>query len=512
MTFSGLAGIYTRISLDRDGHSGAPERQEADCRSFAHARDWKVVDVYCDRDASAFRRGAKRPELDRMVGDLRAGRVDVVLVWKLDRLTRQGISGLAKVLDLLDDLGGRLVAIQDGIDTGTGAGELVAAVIASIAKQESLNTSVRVAASHRHAAAAGQMHAGGSRQFGYERSALSHAYLGIHPKEASVVREVAERILGGESLRRIAFDLNERGIRTPGTKGHPDGKKWYTSTLRQMIRSPRLAGLRTHNGVIHPGNWEPILTEDQHRGLLAALSRPPSPPQSVARHLLTGLCECALCGGKLKTMGFRMKNGKPFERYQCVKQPGEVNCGRIAIAKNSLDRHVIEEVLAFFSSMELRHPSSIRAKEIECLLDEDRQALAELTEARFVQRSIRPVDYAVTRRLLEDRIADGEAQLFAMPHRPDDELLTMYLGNRPQLDSWWASADQEARRLALRQALSRVVVSPARSGGGNRFDSTRARLDYRQNPFFDPNDGVYGRSTTPNQRLHLSKADVRDSG
>ena len=54
-------------------------------------------------------------------------------------------------------------------------------------------------------------------------------------------------------------------------------------------------------------------------------------------HLLAGIIYCLECGGKMKTMGFRMRNGKPFERYQCVKNLGQVNCGKVAITKRSTD-------------------------------------------------------------------------------------------------------------------------------------------------------------------------------
>lgn len=83
------AGIYTRLSRDRDGTQTATARQEADCRELAASEGWDVIAVYEDSDLSGSKRGVIRPDYERMLDDVRAGRIDRVLVWKLDRLSRQ---------------------------------------------------------------------------------------------------------------------------------------------------------------------------------------------------------------------------------------------------------------------------------------------------------------------------------------------------------------------------------------------------------------------------------------
>jgi hypothetical protein len=96
------AGVYTRISLDRWGTSEAPERQLADCRDEIERRGLVLIEHYSDRDVSAYKQ-VRRPQYERMLRDLRAGRLDVVVVWKLDRLTRQGIRGINQFIDALGD-------------------------------------------------------------------------------------------------------------------------------------------------------------------------------------------------------------------------------------------------------------------------------------------------------------------------------------------------------------------------------------------------------------------------
>src|SRR5207342_1151239 len=80
-------GVYTRISKDPDGTSTSPARQEQDCRAFAKLQGHEVVKTYTDVDISAYS-GADRPGYEQLMTDLTVGIIDGVLVWRLDRLTR----------------------------------------------------------------------------------------------------------------------------------------------------------------------------------------------------------------------------------------------------------------------------------------------------------------------------------------------------------------------------------------------------------------------------------------
>src|SRR5205807_989252 len=82
------AGIYCRISDDREGSAAGVRRQEADCRGLAARRGWEVAEVYVDNDVSAYS-GRMRPAYRRLLEDVKAGHVDAVVVWHLDRLHRR---------------------------------------------------------------------------------------------------------------------------------------------------------------------------------------------------------------------------------------------------------------------------------------------------------------------------------------------------------------------------------------------------------------------------------------
>src|SRR4051812_25184649 len=104
------AAIYARISHDGTGDAAGVQRQEADCAALAAARGWDVVGVYVDNDVSAYS-GKPRPEYRRLLGDLRAGLVDVVVAWHPDRLHRRPVD-LEEFIDVLEVVGASVATVQ----------------------------------------------------------------------------------------------------------------------------------------------------------------------------------------------------------------------------------------------------------------------------------------------------------------------------------------------------------------------------------------------------------------
>jgi site-specific DNA recombinase len=492
------AAIYTRISLDREGRSAAPERQEADCRALVSQRGWEVAGVYADRDTSAYSRRVTRPAFDKLLADLRAGTVDAVLVWKMDRLTRQGITGISRFLEVLEEASAELVsATEPFLDTTTPMGRGVLGLIASMAEQESANISLRVKRAHESSAANGKMHGGGSRQYGLSRDGK------LVLEEAGVIREAMERVLAGESLRQIAGDLNARGVPTttagerrkprPGQVVDPkrlgeDGRyelrgEWRSVSLGQMLRSPRLAGVRVLNGGVNEkGDWDPIVTPEEHSALLRALARPRRGPRAANRSYLlsgAGVIRCALCERPMRRMSFRMANGRLSHRYQCARQPGQDQCGKVAITQTSTDEYVVGELLDFLAYAELRPLEGDESEtELESRLAEARGAVGELVQERFVRRRISRQDFDAAHQPLEAEVENLEARLEAIRRRREERAAQIRLGDREALGAWWEAASDPEKIATVRQAITEVKVKPAARRGGNHFDPGRLDIEW----------------------------------
>jgi site-specific DNA recombinase len=254
--------------------------------------------------------------------------------------------------------------------------------------------------------------------------------------------------------------------------------------LGEALRGPLLAGFRVHNGDIYQGNWEPILDVETHRRLVATKST--SRVLRRPHHLLTGVSICGLCGQPLKTMGFVQRNGKMFERYQCVRQPARDNCGKVAITKAGLDRDVTNRLLTALASGHAlpdgtTPPLERSATDVERALAEDREALTRLTTLHFVDRALSWDAYLAAKGPLDTRVTALEAELAKLQDNAraiEAARPLLRPGSRHDLDQWWDEAMPGERRDALHAAITEVTVWPVERRGGNRYDPTRVWVEF----------------------------------
>lgn len=193
------AGIYARISSDREGDSLAISRQLADCEQLAERNGWRVVERYVDPDISAYG-GKPRPEYARMLEEIEAGVVEAVLVYHADRLHRHPRE-LEDFIDLCQRQRIKLATVTGEIDLSTGDGQLIARIQGAVARKESDDKSRRIRRKHEELAQAGRHSGGGTRPFGFEAERRT-----IRPEEAATIRECARRALAGDSLRSLCLD------------------------------------------------------------------------------------------------------------------------------------------------------------------------------------------------------------------------------------------------------------------------------------------------------------------
>ncbi len=226
------AAIYARISHDPDGTHLGTARQVKDCQELAARRGWTVVETFVDDDTSATS-GKPRPRYEALLAALRAGRVNSLVVWDVDRLTRTPRE-LEDLVDLADQRGGALASVGGEIDLASPQGRLTARIKGSVARHESEQLARRVRRKMAERAEAGQPH--GRVPFGWRRE-YQHDASGrvtgsrdvLDPGPAELVRQAAAAVLAGESLRSIVQRLDASGAPTP------TDRPWSTSTLRGVL-------------------------------------------------------------------------------------------------------------------------------------------------------------------------------------------------------------------------------------------------------------------------------------
>jgi DNA invertase Pin-like site-specific DNA recombinase len=305
------AAVYLRISADRTGEQLGVARQREDCEKLCADKGWQPVE-YLDNDVSATS-GKKRPQYERMLADIRDGRIGAVVAWDLDRLHRRPIE-LERFMALADEKHLALATVSGDVDLSTAQGRLIARLKGSVAAHESEH---KVARQKR---AAQQKAEQGRPQW---RHATGYVDGKPDPKYARLLTKVYRLILSGGSLRDGCKILNDAKayrlwVRRPvdPITGEKDTvieeREWTEQSLSAFLRKPRNAGLREHNGEIVltkdddtgeyvpvKGQWQPLVDEDLWRGVQDVMARNRAGRRTYRRHLLSGLLGCGNCGHHL---------------------------------------------------------------------------------------------------------------------------------------------------------------------------------------------------------------------
>jgi DNA invertase Pin-like site-specific DNA recombinase len=458
------AGVYARISSDRDGDNLAISRQLVDCEQLADRRRWTVVERYLDSDISAYS-GKRRPEYLRMLDDIEAGAVQAVVVYHADRLHRHPRE-LEDFIDLCQRTKTKIATVSGDLDLSTHEGQLLARITGAVARKESDDKSRRIRRKHEELATAGKISGGGTRPYGYEADKRT-----VRPEEAEVIRECARRAIAGESLRSICNALNERGIVTV------TGKPWTSQTLRRMLMSPRLSGQRTHhNEIVAKAEWPAIITPRQTQQLRAKLGDPDRRTNRVSqRYLLTRLLRCSHCGGKL--VGRPRADGT--RRYVCASGPGFGGCGKTTVIADPVELFVAEAVLHRLETPRLseamkREPDDAKGAEWQAEI-ERRQAQLEELAALWADGEITRGEWRAARDPIEKRLTTAKKKLAAANRAT---VLLPFLDDMKRLRQQWQTMDLSRQHQVVVAALQYVEVRPARRGY-NRFDESRLRPVWR---------------------------------
>jgi len=459
--------IYARISSDPNETRAGVDRQRRDCRAEAERLGWPVVDEYVDNDVSAYS-GRPRPEYQRLLADIEAGVVDAVIVWHQDRLHRQPIE-LEEFFQVTDRAGvsSSVRSVTGNADFGTGDGILVARIMGAVAANESASKSRRIRRKKEELAAAGLPVTGGRRPFGYTRDQLS-----TDPVEAEIVRDVARRFLAGDSLKSLTQWLADNDVATTA------GGEWRTGTVRQILASPRIAGLMEHRGqIVGRAAWPAIITEDEHRRIVAAFAaRKRSGRRAPQRYLLSGgLVRCGKCGARLYSTP---RDGR--RRYGCLKGPDHGGCGRLFITAEPLEVLVSHAVLYRLDTPQLAEAINAQAeaddsaREVADVIEATQNRLDELGQM-FTVGEISRREFVSMRASIVQQQERAERRLASLTRT---DALAGLTGSGRSLGETWHELNLARQQAIIAALVTAVTIGPGRPGARG-LDPERVTIEWR---------------------------------
>jgi len=434
--------VYTRKSseegLEQDFNSLQAQREECEAyiRSQRH-EGWRLIEAPYD-DGGLSGATMERPGLQRLLADIRASRVDTIVVYKVDRLTRS-LADFAKMVELFDAHAVSFVAVTQQFNTTTSMGRLTLNVLLSFAQFEREVTGERIrdkiAASEKKG-----MWMGGNVPLGYD---VRDRKLLINPGEAGTVQRIFRRYVALGSVRRLKEELDSDGITSKpraGKTGQPSGGRPFSrGALYQLLSNPLYIGEIRHHGVCHPGLHEPILKRDlwdRARRRLSENGLAPRPrPAKVDASPLAGKIFDE--SGERLTPSHATKSGRRYRYY--VSRRLVTSTAREGQPGWRLPAREIEQAVAEAAAMILDDTISLTTDLKEAGLDA-RQLKAALTAAESTRR-----------KLGDDGNRSGalQALIDRVELRPDALGVTLRL--KPLL------ADAQHSQLAIDPRVNRVV-------------------------------------------------------
>jgi site-specific DNA recombinase len=343
--------IYTRKSSE-DGLDAQREACEAYIVSQLHAGWIALPDMYDDGGLSGGT--MERPALQRLLADVAAKKVQIIVVYKVDRLTRS-LADFAKIVDVLDAHGASFASVTQQFNTTTSMGRLTLNMLLSFAQFEREIAGERIRDKIAASKAKG-MWMGGNVPLGYD---IKDRKLVVNEAEAATVRMIFRRYAELGSVSLLKAELDAHGViskRREGAQGKLSGGKPFSrGNLYLMLQNRLYVGEIAHKGNVHPGQQEAIIGAALWQAVQDCLST-----NRVERSLGAGAEESSLLAGLIfDTDGERLspthavKKGKRYRYYvsaALITGKGNDQSKGRRIPAGDIDGLVLDRLRALFAS------------------------------------------------------------------------------------------------------------------------------------------------------------------
>lgn len=313
--------IYTRKStedgLEQEFNSLHAQREACEAYILSQRHEgWTLIPD--DYDDGGFSGGSTaRPGLQRLLADVEAGRVDVIVVYKVDRLTRS-LADFAKIVERLDARQASFVSVTQAFNTTTSMGRLTLNVLLSFAQFEREVTGERIrdkiAASKKKG-----LWMGGPVPLGY---VVKDRKLVVEPTEAEQVRHIMRRYVGSGSSTILLAVLAADGVRTKiqrQTSGpHRGGIPFARGSLFHLLKNPVYRGMIVHKGQAYPGVHEPIVDEELWNEVQRRLAEKAPPRKRGTNRQQDAFFLDRLFdpGGRPMVIDYSVKGSRRYRYYQ----------------------------------------------------------------------------------------------------------------------------------------------------------------------------------------------------
>lgn len=337
------AALYVRVSTTEQANEGySIQAQTERLINYAKAKDYFIIKTYTDPGFS----GAKldRPALQEMMKDIENNQIDIVLVYKLDRLSRSQKNTLFLIEDVFLKNNVDFVSMQESFDTTSAFGRAMIGILSVFAQLERDTITERMGMGRTERAKEGYFHGGGSARIpvGYD---YIDGLLQVNEYEAEIVRSIFELYNSGKGVNSISNEIRDK---------FPSKRKFGVSLIRSILTNNLYVGLIKFNDGVYEGKHEPIISKDIFDKAQNEFKRRTTGKLKLftSKYLLTGITYCGHCGARVKGTGSsKLKDGTRLSYYSCYSRAGSpshmvkaLNCPSKINRTEILDEYVISQM------------------------------------------------------------------------------------------------------------------------------------------------------------------------
>ncbi len=329
------AVIYARYSSSSQTEQSI-EGQLRDCYTFAERESYTIVGEYIDRAISG--RTDDRPDFQRMISDARKKEFHYVIVYKLDRFTRNRYDS-AVYKHKLKQLGVKVVSATENISDNP-EGVILEAVLEASAEYYSLELSQKIKRGYRESALKGQ-YIGGSVPIGYK---VVNKRLVIDDEKAPIIKHAFEQYAKGVSKRDIVDELTAKGVRTAS------GKPYGHTAFQTALRSKRYIGIMEWNDIVVEDACPALIERelfDKVQERLDLNKKAGATKKARIEYLLFNKLFCGYCGAHMHGDAGTSKQGNKHYYYTCHNRKKNHSCKKASEKKDYLEWYVVEQTLEY---------------------------------------------------------------------------------------------------------------------------------------------------------------------
>ena len=339
-----IVGIYARVSTQEQANNYSIQEQIDRLTKYCESLDWIVAKAYTDPGFSGA--SMDRPALKALINDVKVGKLEKVVVYKLDRLSRSQLDTLYLIEKVFLANCVDFVSMSENFDTSTPFGKAMIGILAVFAQLEREQIRERMQMGKQARAKDGLFMGTWNVPIGYD---YKDGQLITNNFEKAQVQEVFSLFLSGTPIKRMIQILKEKGYK------HKYGY-WNDRTIRNVLRSKTYLGFINYRNNSYQGTHEAFITPETHEKVVSILDerkrqyeahRRPGKAQSY----LAGLIYCARCGAKYaKRKGYKRKDGYRHDYYACYSRLGDKKLGKDSSCKNKfwdmseLDNIVFDQI------------------------------------------------------------------------------------------------------------------------------------------------------------------------